>query len=130
MNTPKQSTYKAHRVFCLTVLLLAMSLPFPVFALDLQEAKSQLLVGESVTGYVGIVKNAEGVAELVNNINAKRKASYLDIAKRNGTTCSENSFICFAYCLLYSGVITSSIRLVSNPLTLVISFLLKSPSFS
>ncbi|PCH60055.1 MAG: hypothetical protein COC05_05305 [Gammaproteobacteria bacterium] len=86
MNTPKQSTYKAHRVFCLTVLLLAMSLPFPVFALDLQEAKSQLLVGESVTGYVGIVKDAAGVAALVNDINAKRKASYASIAKRNQTS--------------------------------------------
>ncbi|NOX28032.1 MAG: YdbL family protein [Gammaproteobacteria bacterium] len=63
-------------------------LPFSAFALNLQEAKSQLLVGESVTGYLGVVKPSAGVAALVSDINAKRKTSYQKIAKRNGTSLS------------------------------------------
>ncbi|MBL4852509.1 MAG: YdbL family protein [Gammaproteobacteria bacterium] len=75
------------RRYCrFTALIVAMLLPLSAFALGLQEAKSQLLVGESVTGYIGVVKANAGVVALANDINAKRKASYQKIAKRNGTS--------------------------------------------
>ncbi len=91
-NTPKKLIanlfYKAPHHFMVTLFLLMVLLPFSAFALNLQEAKSQLLVGESVTGYLGVVKSGAGVAALVSDVNAKRKTSYQKIAKRNGTSLS------------------------------------------
>ncbi|HET8711156.1 MAG TPA: YdbL family protein [Spongiibacteraceae bacterium] len=56
------------------------------FALALDEAKQQGLVGEQPTGYLGIVgKATPDVQALVNDINQKRRAAYEGIAKRNGT---------------------------------------------
>ncbi len=56
------------------------------FALDLATAKAQGLVGETVTGYLAPVKATPEVQKLVADINAKRKAMYEKIAKKNGTT--------------------------------------------
>jgi len=67
-------------------LLLAAS---QVLALDLQDAKSQGLVGETVNGYLGAVKSSAEVNALVNDINAKRKAEYQRIAKQNGIAVSD-----------------------------------------
>lgn len=55
-------------------------------ALDLQTAKAQGLVGETLTGYLEAVKATPEVQNLVNSINAKRKAEYQTIAKRNNTS--------------------------------------------
>lgn len=57
------------------------------FALDLQSAKSQGLVGETPSGYLAPVKggNAE-TANLVQSINTQRKAHYQNIATRNKTS--------------------------------------------
>ena len=55
------------------------------FALDLQTAKAQGLVGETLTGYLAPVKATPEVQQLVNTINAKRKTQYQQIAQRNGT---------------------------------------------
>jgi len=82
------SFYKAPHYFMVALFLSMVLLPFSAFALNLQEAKSQLLVGESVTGYLGVVKSGAGVAALVSDVNAKRKTSYQKIAKRNGTSLS------------------------------------------
>lgn len=56
-------------------------------ALDLQSAKSQGLVGETPSGYLAPVQggNAEA-AQLVQSINAQRKAHYQNIASRNKTS--------------------------------------------
>ncbi len=97
MRTPRTLSQECYRVpsvrryVWLVTLIVAMLLPLSVFALGLQEAKSQLLVGESVTGYLGAVPQgaveaSASVAVLVNDINAKRKASYQKIAKRNGAS--------------------------------------------
>jgi len=56
------------------------------FALDLGAAKAQGLVGETVTGYLAPVKATPEVEKLVADINAKRKAMYEKIAKKNGTS--------------------------------------------
>lgn len=60
------------------------------FAIDLQTAKSQGLVGESSNGYLEAVKaaNAE-VQALMKEINDKRKQKYLEIAARNKITLKD-----------------------------------------
>lgn len=60
-----------------------------VFALDLQTAKEQGLVGETDTGYLGAVKSSPEVAALIVDINAQRKAEYQRIAKQNGIAVSD-----------------------------------------
>jgi len=57
------------------------------WALGLQEAKSQGLVGEQSNGYLGVVKGGGAdVKALIDDINAKRKQTYQDIARRNNTS--------------------------------------------
>jgi uncharacterized protein YdbL (DUF1318 family) len=58
----------------------------PCFALDLKEAKSKGLVGETITGYLAPVKKTPEVEKLIAEINAKRKAMYEKIAKKNKTS--------------------------------------------
>lgn len=57
------------------------------WAVSLQDAKAQGLVGEQPNGYLGLVKADAGadVKALVTDINGKRKEEYQKIAKRNGT---------------------------------------------
>ena len=56
------------------------------FALDLQTAKGQGLVGETPTGYLAPVQSGNTeAAQLVQSINAQRKQEYEKIAQRNNT---------------------------------------------
>jgi uncharacterized protein YdbL (DUF1318 family) len=56
------------------------------FSLELTDAKTRGLVGEQPDGYLAAVGVATTeIAALVNDINAKRKAAYAEIAQRNGT---------------------------------------------
>lgn len=61
------------------------------YAADLDQAKSDGLVGERADGYLGLVKsNAPAdVVELVKAVNAKRRAEYQRIAGENGLTIEE-----------------------------------------
>jgi uncharacterized protein YdbL (DUF1318 family) len=68
-------------------LALALVTPLSAVALDLDSARAQGLVGEQTDGYVGAVQpgaSAE-VDRLVAEVNAKRRAAYEDIARKNGT---------------------------------------------
>ncbi len=66
----------------IAVLLCAQT----VFALDLQTAKAQGLVGETPAGYLAAVQSGNGeVVQLVRSINAQRKQYYQEIAQRNNT---------------------------------------------
>ncbi|WP_028582980.1 YdbL family protein [Desulfogranum mediterraneum] len=57
------------------------------WALDLQTAKNQGLVGETSTGYLAAVKPAHGEAvRLAEQINNKRRQHYQQIAQRNKTS--------------------------------------------
>jgi len=56
----------------------------PAWALDLGEAKAQGIVGETHTGYIAAVDPTADAAQLVNDINAKRKRHYQTIATQNG----------------------------------------------
>jgi hypothetical protein len=68
-------------------LLVAVLLAAPIARADeLDSAKAAGQVGERADGYLGVVGNAPpGVSGLVNEVNAKRKAKYGEIAKQNGT---------------------------------------------
>ena len=54
----------------------------PALALTLDEARSSGLVGEKPDGYVGIVRDAAGVAALVADVNARRRSHYQEIAMK------------------------------------------------
>ncbi len=51
------------------------------------EAKEAGWVGERPNGYLGLVKpdTPDAIKKLVQDINAKRRERYLEIAKKNGT---------------------------------------------
>ena len=56
------------------------------FALSLDEAKANGLVGEKANGYLGPVNPANAEAQaLIEDVNQKRRQAYEEIAKRNGT---------------------------------------------
>lgn len=75
---------KTYFAILATCLMLATQ---SVFALDLQTAKQQGLVGETPGGYLEAVEtpNAE-VKALLDSINNQRKQKYQDIAARNNTS--------------------------------------------
>lgn len=56
----------------------------PALALTLDQAKAAGQVGEMPTGYIGVVRNDPGVQELVESINAQRRAHYKAIADGEG----------------------------------------------
>ncbi|NKB58564.1 MAG: DUF1318 domain-containing protein [Alphaproteobacteria bacterium] len=69
----------------LAVLALLLSSPVQADALD--DALQKGLVGETPRGYVAPVKSpSAAVTKLVNDINARRRAAYQNIAKKNGLT--------------------------------------------
>ena len=68
------------------VLLLLAAAP-SAQAMDLEFAKSSGWVGERPDGFIGQVdpRAPDGVKQLVQDINARRKQKYTEIAKQNGT---------------------------------------------
>jgi uncharacterized protein YdbL (DUF1318 family) len=64
-----------------------------VFAVSLDDAKNNGLVGEKDNGYLGVVtlqENTQKEAQiLVDDINAKRKAVYIELAAKNGITLQQ-----------------------------------------
>jgi len=66
------------------VALLVALFAVPAYAIDLDAAKAQGLVGEQPDGYVGIVVStpSSDVQSMVNEVNAKRKASYREVAQK------------------------------------------------
>ena len=75
----------------LSVIIAAFSLFFSsvVFALDLDEAKQNGLVGEQINGYLGVVVEQNDVTALIEEINAKRKAKYMELAEKNNITLQQ-----------------------------------------
>ena len=63
------------------------------WAIDIDTAKAQGLVGESNTGYLAAVKQPASaeVQALIKDVNAKRKAKFEEAASRTGTTPAQVS---------------------------------------
>ncbi|MEH6571410.1 MAG: DUF1318 domain-containing protein, partial [Halioglobus sp.] len=64
-----------------SIITLSLVIIAPAFALDLGDAKSQGLVGETSSGYISAVIPSQEVKALVERINSQRKAHYEKIAK-------------------------------------------------
>ena len=78
------------RIFAIPVLLTMLAglgWSTATWAIGLQDAKAQGLVGEQPNGYLGLVKAVApaDVQALMMNINAQRKQEYQAIAQRNHT---------------------------------------------
>lgn len=86
------TTMKRTLTIHLLTLLLGLSVismatwTTPAWAIGLQEAKAQGLVGEKLDGYLGIVRPAAGVQALVQQVNNGRRKHYEGIAQRTGTS--------------------------------------------
>lgn len=83
-------TGAAQRSWRLGALFALALLCTPVFALQAEEidaAKQAGLVGEQSDGYLGLVRGdaPPEVISLVDEVNAKRRTAYEEIAMRNGT---------------------------------------------
>tara|TARA_Y100001949_G_scaffold170275_1_gene171251 strand:- start:5063 stop:5380 length:318 start_codon:yes stop_codon:yes gene_type:complete len=67
-------------------LLAALLVSVSAWALDLDSAKQQGLVGEQMNGYLGLVASSHvEAAALVADINRKRKNHYQGIANKQNT---------------------------------------------
>ncbi len=73
--------------FSLTVA--ALSITFSAWAISLEQAKQQGLVGEMSNGYLGLVVSSPEVKSLVLSVNQKRKELYLNIARKNKLTMKQ-----------------------------------------
>ncbi|MCG8653683.1 MAG: YdbL family protein [Pirellulales bacterium] len=76
------------------VLALAIALPTAGFAQSLEQrkeaARSQGLIGETSRGYVAAVSGGDrSIQQLVDELNALRRAHYQSIAKRTGSPLSQ-----------------------------------------
>ena len=71
------------KIMLTRIMLCLMLVAAPAWALDLDTAKNEGLVGETPTGYLEAVGSADGATPgLIKNINAKRRAEYEKIAKQ------------------------------------------------
>lgn len=62
----------------------AILFSLPAWAMDLQTARVQGVVGELKTGYVEKLSGGGDVAALVADVNSKRRAEYARISAENG----------------------------------------------
>jgi hypothetical protein len=68
----------------LVLLVAGLLFSLNAYAISLQDAKTQGLVGEQINGYLGVVVNNKETDQLAAEVNAKRRAHYEKIAKKNG----------------------------------------------
>lgn len=73
----------------LITLFSALCLSFSVWAMSLDDAKNQGLVGENSSGYLGLVVNNSEAKAVIDEINEKRKAQYLKLAKKNNLSLAQ-----------------------------------------
>lgn len=65
------------------------TLAFSAWAISLDQAKQQGLVGEMPNGYLGVVVESSEVTSLVKMVNKKRKDIYLNLARKNKITMQQ-----------------------------------------
>lgn len=65
------------------VALTVITLSFSAWAMSLDQAKQQGLVGEMSTGYLGVIVKSAEAESLVTTVNSKRKQLYLQLARKN-----------------------------------------------
>jgi uncharacterized protein YdbL (DUF1318 family) len=70
-------------IFAIGVLISAQA-----FAMDLAQARTQGIVGETSDGYVAAVTASPDAGVVVSEVNARRRAEYEKISKENGQPVS------------------------------------------
>ncbi len=75
----------------LALLIGLMAVSVASAASQLTQPKADGLIGEQANGYIGLVKQnvSVDIKNLVNDVNARRKAGYQNIAKKQGTSLAE-----------------------------------------
>lgn len=68
---------------------IASILAFSAWAISLDQAKQQGLVGEMPNGYLGVVVTSSEITSLVELVNKKRKDIYLNLARKNKITMQQ-----------------------------------------
>lgn len=79
----------------LLALLISMLTVSVALASALTQPKADGLIGEQANGYIGLVREdvpAE-IRQLVDEVNAKRKAGYQKIAEKQGTSLADVEMI-------------------------------------
>jgi len=69
--------------------MVALTITFSAWAISLDQAKQQGLVGEMANGYLGLVVTSPEIANLVESVNTKRKNLYIEIARKNKLTMKQ-----------------------------------------
>ena len=84
----KRNNWIANVFLALLISMMAVSV---AVASPLAQPKADGLIGEQANGYIGLVKQnvPADVKKLVNDVNAKRRAGYQKIAKKQGTSLAE-----------------------------------------
>jgi len=62
---------------------------FSAWAISLDDAKKQGLVGEMPNGYLGVVVDSAETKNLVASVNTKRKSIYMNLARKNKITMQQ-----------------------------------------
>jgi uncharacterized protein YdbL (DUF1318 family) len=86
-NTIK-STMK-RTINSISLALFVSTVAFSAWAISLDQAKEQGLVGEMPNGYLGVVVASSEVSSLVEMVNKKRKDIYLSLARKNKITMQQ-----------------------------------------
>ncbi|HIF9545929.1 TPA: YdbL family protein [Photobacterium damselae] len=75
----------------ITLFLCALLFSVNAFAISLQQAKSQGLVGEANNGYIAIVTGSPSaeVKRLIQQVNQQRKSKYQSIGSSHGLSVNE-----------------------------------------
>jgi uncharacterized protein YdbL (DUF1318 family) len=84
----KRNNWITNVLLALFISMMAVSV---AVASPLTQPKADGLIGEQANGYIGLVKQnvPADIKKLVNDVNAKRKAGYQNIAKKQGTSLAE-----------------------------------------
>jgi uncharacterized protein YdbL (DUF1318 family) len=78
-----------HSIRKVSLVLVASTLAFSAWAISLDQAKEQGLVGEMSNGYLGVVIASSETSSLVDMVNKKRKDIYLNLARKNKITMQQ-----------------------------------------
>jgi len=73
----------------ISLAFIASTIAFSAWAISLDQAKQQGLVGEMPNGYLGVVVASGEVSSLVDMVNKKRKDIYLKLARKNKITMQQ-----------------------------------------
>jgi uncharacterized protein YdbL (DUF1318 family) len=68
---------------------LVSMMAFSAWAISLDDAKKQGLVGEMPNGYLGVVVDSTEAKSLAATVNKKRKSIYINLARKNKITLQQ-----------------------------------------